>query len=162
MPLLFSDGPRVARHQNNATYEELENMRSKAEALFTIAGCIKDEVEYAELNGCKLKGEVQIWFQKVENVKADKQRIEDQVSSRTVPNVWVAKITKEIDELLQHSLPRELTFSGDALSNVPDEELEKMRSKAEALFTRAGDIKDEVENAELNGCERKTEVENWL
>ncbi|GAB2258564.1 hypothetical protein Droror1_Dr00014724 [Drosera rotundifolia] len=99
----------VARHQNNATDEELEKMRSKAEALFTRAGDIKVEVENAELNGCERKTEVENWLQKVENVK-------DQVrggasSSRTVP---VAEITKEIDELLQHSLPRELTFS-----NVP-------------------------------------------
>ncbi|GAB2258781.1 hypothetical protein Droror1_Dr00014941 [Drosera rotundifolia] len=147
--------------------EELEEMRSKADLLFAKAGDIIGEVKKAELNGCKLKGEVEIWFQKVENMKAKKQCIVDQVregasSSRTVPNVWLAKITKEIDELLQHSLPKELTFSGVAFSNVPDEELKKMRSKAEALFTRAGDIKVEVENAELNGCERKTEVENWL
>ncbi|GAB2230663.1 hypothetical protein Droror1_Dr00014944 [Drosera rotundifolia] len=107
---------RVARHQNNGTDEELEKMRSKAEALFTRAGDIKVEVENAELNGCERKREVENWLQKVVNVKAEKQCIEDQVrggasSSRTVP---VAEITKEIDELLQHSLPRELTFS-----NVP-------------------------------------------
>ncbi|GAB2230662.1 hypothetical protein Droror1_Dr00014943 [Drosera rotundifolia] len=112
---------RVARHQNNGTDEELEKMKSKAEALFTRAGDIKVEVENAELNGCERKTEVEKWLQKVENVKAEKQCIEDQVrggasSSRTVP---VAEITKEIDELLQHSLPRELTFSGDAFSNVP-------------------------------------------
>ncbi|GAB2230673.1 hypothetical protein Drorol1_Dr00014954 [Drosera rotundifolia] len=111
----------VARHQNIATDEELEKMRSKADLLFAKAGDITGEVKKAELNGCKLKGEVQIWFQKVENVKAEKQCIEDQVrgaasSSRTVP---VAEIMKEIDELLQHSLPGELTVSGDASSNVP-------------------------------------------
>ncbi|GAB2230701.1 hypothetical protein Drorol1_Dr00014984 [Drosera rotundifolia] len=153
---------RVARHQNNATVEELEKMRSKADLLFAKAGDKTVEVEKAELNGCKLKEEVEIWFQKVENVKADKQRIEDLVSSTTVPSDWVAKITEEIDELLQHSLPRELTFSGDALSNVPDEELEKMRSKADLLFAKAGDITGEVQKADLNGCKLKGEVQIWF
>ncbi|GAB2230696.1 hypothetical protein Drorol1_Dr00014978 [Drosera rotundifolia] len=154
---------RVARHQNNATVEELEKMRSKADLLFAKAGDKTVEVEKAELNGCKLKEEVEKWFQKVEDVKVSKQKIEDlvSISSRDVTNVWVAEITEEIDKLLQHRLPRELTFSRDAFSNV-QEELEKMRSEADLLFAKAGDITGEIKKAELNGCKRKTEVEKWF
>ncbi|KAL9252355.1 putative disease resistance protein [Drosera capensis] len=106
--------------------EELQEMRSKADVLFARATDITVKVVAAELTGCKRKNEVENWLQNVENVKVKYQCIEDQVrggasSSRTVPNVpkEVAKITKEINGLLQHRLPEELTFCGDAFSNVP-------------------------------------------
>ncbi|GAB2230739.1 hypothetical protein Drorol1_Dr00015023 [Drosera rotundifolia] len=163
MPM-FADGKRPSVScVRKPNVEELEKMRSKADLLFAKAGDKTVEVEKAELNGCKLKEEVEKWFQKVEDVKVSKQKIEDlvSISSRDVTNVWVAKITEEIDKLLQHRLPRELTFSGDAFSNV-QEELEKMRSEADLLFAKAGDITGEIKKAELNGCKRKTEVEKWF